>query len=420
MISRAALKVTGHCLGSKNGKPYGWIAADQSGPCLMQVAGMSGDMYGLPMPSAGPSGVSMFGRQPLQTWVPRKRNLASFDALDELSSLTRHEQHLAGAQGLCLPAVSQSEPNQQQSAGLPFRAPKRGPGAQEPALQKADPPGSPILPPAGLPEDLQVATGPHARHAQESIGRPCAIAQGTDLAATSQLPWRAGKGAPRRRLHHKPFAPPRPVQRPEAEHGNSDRPLATSLVSLACGDDPGQCADSSSAAIPHEPHPHASQRRTSQPVSRQSAAAMASAGVISDSEASEASEVAPAEQPSGVGLADVPSLNEPCRKSPPRVSPHSAQHNRTPQQRAVLDAVDEGHACSHHAQPLSSANDLSHCSAETASPATAAPAGVATQRGRKEMSARRKKLKRLYSSGDGLRAPNKAGRTHDTEVRACI
>ena len=409
----------GPCLGSSAGQPDQRDAARQSRPFLSQAAGDPSASESLPRPAAGQSRASAAGRIPLQAWVPRKRNLASFDALDELSTLTSQTQHPAG---LCLPALAQSGPNQHPSAGLPFRAPACLPGSQEATPQEALLPGSVTVAPAGLHEDLEGAPEPHARHAGEDSIKPCSSAPGTNLAAPSQLARGAGAIALNRRLHSKPFAAPRPIRKPEAWADASERPVGSSMASTACAGDTGPLLKEGHAAVHHS-----SQLQPSIGVdgsharSRQSGEALDTDSLISDSEASKMSSEALERQPSGDGLADVAFMDGPSSTRPLSMPSHTANTSREPQLRALLgrrDAVGQGRADRRVAQPWSAADGASLGVVESP-PARTAAANATSRHGKRAQPAGRRRLKRLYTGSDDAELPSlMAGPAQVLEVRA--
>ena len=375
------------------------------------------------MSAAGLSKASAAGRPPLQAWVPRKRNLASFDALDELSDLTSQKQRPAGAQVLHLPALTQSGPNQQLPAGLPFRAPTCLPGQQEPALPRNCSLGPLKSAPAYLPEDLDGATGSYARHAQEDSGKPCGSAAGADLTSGSQLARRPGVSTLSRRLHSKPFAAPRPVQKPDPQMTASDRPVGSNRASAAYRSDTCPVLEDSSAVMHDTIQLHPGKRRDdSHAALRQPGGALDTEGVISDSEASEANDTGPDRPPSGSELADAALADESCSTSPLKVSSPAAIISREPQQLALpdrQDAVGKGRADSHSAQPLCAADCPSSSVAETALPTSAAAACAAPPLEKRLQPTERKRLKRLYISSDYAHMPqHTAGSTQNMEVRA--
>lgn len=419
--AESSIRAPEACLRGSAGKADQFDATVQSRSCLAEAAGMSGAFEGAPMPTAGLSRAITSGRPPLQAWVPRKRNLASFDALDELSQLTGHKQLPTGGQGSHLTALSQSGPEQQLSSGLPLRAPTKClSGAQEPALQRVYIPGRPTIPPADLPKGPEGATGPHACYAQEQGWRTCSRAPGTGLAASTQLARHSGTTVPGHRLHHKPFAPPRLLQKPEAEDDASARPSASTLASAGCGSDGGALLGDSATASPHHTHRRSGKSNATSPVPRGSGSAWVSDGVISDSEASEASESGPDRQQPGNGPAGVAPVNRASILIPLKVASYIAHGSRELQQLVLpcrQDAIGERYAHSHHAQPVSPAKGPSYCSGETASPPGAAAASMAQQLGKRGQSAGRKRLKRLYiGSDDAHMPPRTAGPTKGMEV----
>ena len=328
---------------------------------------MSSSFDCTPAPSAGPAGASASGRQPLQAWVPRKRNLASFDALDELFHLTSHLQRPSGGQRLQLPSMSQAAPTRQDPAGLPRRAPM---WLQEPALQRV-----------------------HV----------------------------SGASALGQRLHNRPFAAPRPMQKPGAEPCAPDRPPASALASADCGSDVAQLLEGKPGATLREPHLRPGKSADDfHPASGKLGDAWDPDDVISDSEASESSSAAPGSQPPGDTCANVTSTVGHSVASPIRVPSHNANSGRDPQQAARPDqgtAVGRGRADKRSAHPLPSAASPGYSVARTASPSSAAAARVAPQRGKTAQAAGCKRLKRLYSSDNAHLPPLKAAPSQSAEVR---
>ena len=363
----------------------------------------------------GRSGAGVAGRRPLQAWVPRKRNLASFDALDEVSILSSQKQVSAGGQALRLPAAPQSGPNQQVSVDVSLRAPEC-----LSALQGVSLLGRLTLPPAGIPIGHEGAVGPHACQGQDDIGRSCSTALGTVPAGSCQLPWRPARGAPSRRLYHKPFAPPRLIPGPVEQVDAPDRPMASSLASTACGKD--ELLGSHPAAIPHTPHFHpGNSRGGSYLVTASSGPSLDSNSIVSDSEASEARGTAPDRQPIDRACADVVSEDGPRSTSPlqvPLSKYHSGQALQQVAEPHEQDAVEKERAGSRCALSSLSPSDSSHCRAGTASPVSAAAARVATLRGNGAQSSGRRRLKRLYTIDDVPWPPHVAGPMQDMEVRA--
>ncbi len=411
------------CLKSSAGKLDLGDAAKVSESYPAKATGPSGAAESLPMPTAGLLRASASGRPPLQAWVPRKRNLASFDALDELSFLTSQKQRPAGAQVLCLPALTQSGPSQQSSTGLPFKAPTCLPGSQEQALRRAHPPSRMTVPPAGFPaEDLEGPAGPHSRNAQEDGGQPCSSAAGADLAAGSQLAGRAGASALMRRLHSKPFAAPRPIQKPEAQAEASERPRESSLASFACHPDTELVLEGSSAAMHHTSQLHpGTGRDDSHAVSSQPVGCLGIDGVISDSEAGEGSDTGPERQTSGSDLADVAPVDASCSVGPLKLPSHTANSSREPRQLSLPSrqaALGETGGDVHSEQPLPAAKRPGFDLTATASPAYAAATRVTAPSGKSAQSAGRKTLKRLYTSSDDAHMPLHAeGPAQNLEVK---
>ena len=136
-------------------------------------------------PAAGQSGLSMGSRQSLQGWVPRKRNLASFDALDDLPDLSSLVQQRAA---------------QKPHASMPFKAHMCPPGLQKPPQTNSTSDSLSAVP-AGFTKQITTLEG------TASI---C-----TDVAAPAEASQPAGSTAPSRMpQYRKPFAAPRPLQKP--------------------------------------------------------------------------------------------------------------------------------------------------------------------------------------------------------------
>lgn len=194
------------------------------------------------------------------------------------------------------------------------------------------------------------------------------------------------------------------------------------MASTACAGDTGPLLKEGPAVVHHS-----SQLQPSKGVdgsharSRQSEEALDTDSLISDSEASKMSNEALERQPSGDGLGDMALVDGPSSTSPLSMPSRTANSSREPQLRALLgrrDALGQGRADSHVAQPWSAADGASLGVAESP-PARTAAANAASWHGRRPQPAGRKRLKRLYTGSDDAEIPSlMAGPAQVLEVRA--
>jgi len=453
------------------GKAESICPTNQSGACVQKAASTPSSPV---MSSLRLSEACVSGRQPLQKWIPRKRDLASFDALDDLPNLCSHQQARDSQKGLKSPVVSRPGSAEKSLAGAPFKAAQSLPGVQILAQQKGNLAGILTASSAGLPTSPCVAVSGHhalqkseqrrtvnfgpaaggllstsaqqlnlpncfytsqpaqqksdlesqsARNARNCDGEPDSSASGRDLAASSQLLRHTGRTVLSKKIYHKPFAAPRPIQRPVEQAGSycckqaagpgtgiaaSGRTTVSISANAACGKDAGLQGDP--APVRDLSHRDAGKSSNIFADSMTRTDALDIDSSVLDSEAGKGSR-APDDQPAGSVIQDQDLRDGSHSASPPQThsSRGAPQQHTLPSKQA---AEDRGPAGSHCRIEI-----CSNRKAKKATPSDTATADTAGQWSNCIQSAGRKRLKRLYDGDDLHRQMCMPESMSDTQVK---
>ena len=327
-------------------------------------------------PAAGQSGLSVGSRQPLQGWVPRKRNLASFDALDDLPDLS---------------SLGQQRAAQKPLASMPFKAPMRPPGLQNPPEARINSTsGSLSAMPAALTKQVPTLEG--------------SASLSTVVAAASEASQPAGSSAPSRRLQYrKPFAAPRSLQRPEhrasADAGGQAVSSAPSLSPLGKPSVSGRPRVASGAlASPAGSGPFPGsicnelEGRQSKGRVPQAQSACRADALNADNSRTDWLPIVE-HLPPASGNADLNLMDGPCSSSPPqtlRNMHHSRSASEQQQQQGSMAGIADSQLGSR-----ARLDTVRSSAMEDTTPVCAAGADWAAQRSGRTQSTRRKRLKRL-------------------------
>ena len=354
-------------------------APARSGVPVSTAASMCGAHGTSAEPSAGQSGLSMGSRQPLQGWVPRKRNLASFDALDDLPDLS---------------ILGQQRAAQKPHASMPFKAPMRPTGLQKPPRTNST---------------LASLSAVSAAFAKQVTTLEGSASLSTDVAAASEASQPAGSTAPSRMLQYRqPFAAPRPLQRPEhrasagaERQAVSTAPFLKPLQKPSVSGETGAASVALASPAGSGPFPgsicNEGDGRQSKGSGPQAQPACRADALTAGSSRADSLPIVKHLPPAG-GDADLNLMDGPCSSSPLQTSRkmhRSRSASKQQQQQGSMAGTADSRLGGRARLDTVRSGDT-----EDTTPVCAAGADWAAQRSGRTHSAGRKRLKRLY--GDTL------------------